>query len=249
MSRDDLRYTIAPYDGSGDVNLWFKKVRLVARLRKIRDLADFVPLYLDGQAFSVYDEMNEGDKADVDKIEDTLRAAFEVDRYTAFDKLLSRRWIHGEPADTYLADLRRLAKLAKIEDEEVVRNAFVVGLPPDVSQQLRGSARTSSCKMSALCEQARILLRQKVQLHDDTAAAAFSQRVQQVPSAKKGHKDGALGERRCFICGGEHLARSCARRADRRGITCWRCGETGHVAKTCPASDSGNGTREGPNVA
>ena len=45
MSKDDLRNTIAPFDGSGDVNAWFKKVRLVAKLRKIRDLAELVPLY------------------------------------------------------------------------------------------------------------------------------------------------------------------------------------------------------------
>lgn len=248
MSRDDLRNTIAPFDGSGDVNMWFKKVRLVAKMKRMKDLSDLVPLYLDGQAFQIYDELSECEKEDGEKIEAALRAAFEIDRFTALEKLLCRKWTYGEPADTFLSDLRHLAKLAAIEDEEFIRGAFVIGLPADISQQLRSSAKITTAKLSAVCEQARILLRQK--MSRETAAAATPTpaieghrppRRKQQPAAQFRPERGASdGTRRCYVCEGDHLARVCPMRADRRKPTCWKCGEPGHIAAVC----SGNGSGE-----
>lgn len=213
----------------------------MGQLKKMRDLASFVPLYLEGQAFYVYDEMEDGDKQDVDKIEKCLRAAFEDDRFTAlYEKLCRRRWKHGEPVVTYLADLRRLAKLARIDNEEVIRNSFIVGLPPEISQQLRASVRTMTSRMAAICEQARVLLRQKVQLEDNMAVASLEQRGRSTTQRRPPYGAPAA-ERKCFICGGNHLARGCAKRADRRSVTCWTCGEAGHMARQCGRTTSASG--------
>ena len=239
---------LIPYDGNGNVAVWIKKAKLVAKAKKIKDLADFLPLYLDGQAFCVYDEMSDGDKEDADKIETTLRAAFEMDRYSAWEEFQRRRWSPGESADFFLADLRRLAKLALVDDEEAIRGAFVTGLPPDVSQRFRASARSTTCKLSGLCEQARILLQQRMRIEETVAAA--DTRVSRPPtSATTGaaQRETTTGSRRCFLCGDGHFARACPRRADRRGVTCWRCGERGHVVRSCP--NQGNERGEGPSVA
>ena len=171
----------------------------------------------------------------------------EIDRFTAYERLQRRRWVPGEPADVFLADLRRLAKLAHIQDEEAIRGAFVVGLPADISQQLRASVRSFSCKLSTLCEQARILLQQKMQQEEDLAAMAVP-RGRQPQRARQGPKAEPV-DRRCFLCHGDHLARRCPDRADQRGVRCWRCGEPGHLLRTCPSQDQGNGSREGPSVA
>ena len=136
--KPDLMNMLIPFDGSGNVSMWMKKMKLMAKAKKIKDLADFIPLYLEGQAFCGYDEMTDADKKDAEKIENTLRAAFEMDRYTAYEGQ-RRRWSPGELADFFLADLRRLAKLVQIEDEDAVRGAFVTGLPMDVSQRFRAS--------------------------------------------------------------------------------------------------------------
>ena len=247
--KPDLTNMLIPYDGSGNVSMWMKKAKLVAKAKKIKDLADFVPLYLEGEAFCVYDEMADADKENAEKIETTLRAAFEMDRYTAYEAFQMRRWCPGESADFFLADLRRLAKLAQIEDEEAVRGAFVTGLPTDVSQRFRGSARSATCKLSGLCEQARVLLQQRMQIKETAAAASSDTRVFRTPTPAAGEaqRDKPPGGRRCFLCDGGHFARACPRRADRRSVTCWRCGEQGHVIRSCP--NQGNGKGDGPSVA
>ena len=247
MSRDDLRNTISSYDGSGDIAMWFKKLKVVAKGKKVKDLTDLIPCYLDGRAFSVYDTMSESEKEDADKVEATLRAAFEIDRWTAYERLQKRRWSPGEPADCFLADIQRLARLAGVTDEEAIRGAFVVGLPEDISQQLRASTRTSTCPISTLCAQARHLLQQRMERdHEVTAMVASSDRV-----ARRVVTPGA-DRRGCFVCGGNHLARTCPKRADRRPreVTCWRCGEPGHVVRDCPSKEQqGNEKREGLSVA
>ena len=229
---------VPSFDGTGDIVMWMKKIKLVATLKGNKDLATVIPLHLDGEAFCIYEEMSDADKTDPEKIEYALRTAFEIDRFTAYEKLQHRKWIPGEAADVYLSELRRLAKLACIENEEVLRGAFVVGLPSDVSQLLRMSAKTSSMSLNELCGKARYILAKREKRFDrNTAAApAFARTTISEPSAP------AVG-RRCFICGGEHLARSCDKRvrSDRRTIICWKCGDPGHVARRCSGKVTGNG--------
>ena len=65
-----------------------------------------------------------------------LLAAFSVDAYTAHELFTKRKLNDGEKADVFLADLRRLAYLAKLS-EESVHLAFVVGLPEALSSRFR----------------------------------------------------------------------------------------------------------------
>ena len=50
---------IKPFSGEGDVVEWLRKVRLVAKLQNIADLASLIPLYLEGDALVLYLEMKE----------------------------------------------------------------------------------------------------------------------------------------------------------------------------------------------
>ena len=61
-----------------------------------------------------------------------------------------------------MADLRRLASLAGIESDDLIKCAFVVGLPPDVSSQLRTFAQIQKLPLSDIANQARILLAEGV---------------------------------------------------------------------------------------
>ena len=55
ISRDIIK----PFSGEGDVVAWLKKVRLVARLQNVDDVASLLPLYLEGDALALYIKMEE----------------------------------------------------------------------------------------------------------------------------------------------------------------------------------------------
>ena len=56
---------IKPFFGEGDVVAWLKKVRLVARLQNVDDVASLLPLYLEGDALALYMEMEEASQRDI----------------------------------------------------------------------------------------------------------------------------------------------------------------------------------------
>ena len=78
---------IKPFSGKGDVAAWLRKVRLVANLQNIVDLASLIPLYLEGNALVLYLEMNECKKTDIKKIEDRLKEAFMEGVFEFYNKL------------------------------------------------------------------------------------------------------------------------------------------------------------------
>ena len=85
MGKDDVGLGFTPkitsdmiraYNGEGDLVAWLKKVRLVAKLAKVDALANFLPLYLEGDALAVYLEMSEVDQGKIELIEQKLKEAF-----------------------------------------------------------------------------------------------------------------------------------------------------------------------------
>ena len=48
-SSDILR----PFTGEGDVVTWLNKLKLVAKLEKIEDIATLIPMYLEGNVLAV----------------------------------------------------------------------------------------------------------------------------------------------------------------------------------------------------
>ena len=99
---------VRPCSGEGDVVARRKKVRLVAKLKKITELESFLPLYLEGVALAPYLEMDESDQIDADEIERRLKAAFSGTMFTAYAKLVKYRW-SGENMDVYANEIRRVA--------------------------------------------------------------------------------------------------------------------------------------------
>ena len=78
--------------------------------------------------------------------------------FEAYDKLRHRTWQDREPVDVYLSELRRLAGLGGIDDTNLLKCAFVVGLPSHVAGQLKASARLQSKDLSQLVATARGLV-------------------------------------------------------------------------------------------
>lgn len=209
---------IRAFDGSdgSSVETWLRKIKLVVKLKGIKELHNFLPLYLEGAAFAVYDQLSDKDKEDGTKIEEALLSAFAEDQFSAYDNFRQRSWLAGEQVDVYLADLRRLARLAKIESDDLLRCAFICGLPSDVSAQLRATNNISKCDLATVSEQARI------HMADRTRQGAFV----------------VMKTTICANCGGRHPTQNC-RRPRRSKVVCWTCGKEGHISRDCPGNDRG----------
>lgn len=224
---------VRPFSGDADVMQWLTKLEIVAKLRGIKDLASVLPLFLEGPAFSVYSEMKEADKESITAIKRTLTDAFSLNAFQAYEQLTRRRW-REEPVDVYLSDLRRLAKLAEVESDSLLRRAFVVGLPVSVSRELKALAKVDEMPLSSIVERARALMAER----DPEEFVAVSARGAGLTTRERRTENRATARRlRCFRCGGQHHIKNCSSASK---PTCWSCGDEGHLARDC-STVSGNG--------
>ena len=99
---------IPHFSGEGDVVVWIKKVKLVAKLQKVQDLASFIPLFLRGDALALYREMSNEDQVWVEQIEMRLVTVFTEGPFEAYEKLKRFKWT-GESVDVYANTIKRLA--------------------------------------------------------------------------------------------------------------------------------------------
>lgn len=60
----------------GKSGSWLKKVRQVARFQLVGDVANLLPLYLEGDTLGLYMEMDEDDQRDMHQIEVWLKEVF-----------------------------------------------------------------------------------------------------------------------------------------------------------------------------
>eukprot|EP00096_Caligus_rogercresseyi_P016667 TRINITY_DN944_c0_g1_i5.p1 TRINITY_DN944_c0_g1~~TRINITY_DN944_c0_g1_i5.p1 ORF type:complete len:414 (+),score=43.43 TRINITY_DN944_c0_g1_i5:919-2160(+) len=150
---------IRRYDGSEDISAWIGQAELAKELLSLESLHNVIPLFLDREAFAVYNQLPPEDKKDEGRIKEALLRAFCMDKFSAFEEFRKRNWRSGELVDVYLTELRRLAKIAGIEkDPETIRLAFVAGLPKEVSSLVKAIPNVSEMSISSLVVTARALI-------------------------------------------------------------------------------------------
>lgn len=150
---------IKPFTGEGDFMGWITKVKLVAKLQKIEDVASFIPLHLESDALSIYLEMNEADKSCAIKIEKKLKEAFTCGPFVAYKKMNALKWA-GEPVDVFANELRRWGGLAGFkgaELEKVVKLTFINALPEKASLDLQQVENITTLPMGDVLTRARII--------------------------------------------------------------------------------------------
>ena len=142
-----------------------------------------------------------------------------VDAYTAYELFTKRKLNDGKKADVFLADLRRLAYLAKLS-EESVRLAFVVGLPKVLSSRFRAVMDT----IDVMLPKVRAVLNCVDEVDSDAVGAVFRHHATKNPLV-------------CYNCKGlNHLAKNCSfakNLSPKKIFRCFKCGNKGHIASKC----------------
>lgn len=216
------------YNGLSDISTWLKQAELAKDMLKLDSLVTVIPMFLDKDAFTTYDHMSTDDKKDIEKIKTALIKTFAIDVYSAYEQLASRSWAGGESVNSYLADLKRLAKLAGVgqnDGDTLLKLSFVTGLPKHVAAQIRATPKLGGMDICEILGVAKALM-------TDYGTGKYD-----VGAAVTPAKDSVI---RCFICGGPHVKRFCPQA---RQIVCYSCGDVGHKAWNCQKrKKQGNGS-------
>ena len=64
-----------------------EKLELVAEIQGVSDKTKFLPLFLTGGAFSVYQSLSKIEKEDYNGLKKALLSAFSADEFKAFEKI------------------------------------------------------------------------------------------------------------------------------------------------------------------
>lgn len=204
-----------------DVVECLQKAELVAKLTQIKDVASFVPLYLEEGALGVYLEMKTEEQGNFEQIKKRLKEAFTDNEFMAYSKLRELRWT-GESVDVFANELRRLGRTCGLEGtglEHIVRLAFVTGFPESVSNDLQQVVGVQTkISVAELVGRARILTANKGGGGIGVSAPAMTSGLE--TGAKRVSKG-------CYTCGGPHLARDCDKSNRKKSVVCYRCGRRG----------------------
>ena len=224
---------LKPFSGEGDEVAWLKKVRLVARLQHVNDIASLLPLYLEGDALALYMEMKEEDQKGISLIEARLQEPFTDGTFTAYRKLTMIRWT-GERVDVYANKIRQLDGLAGFEGaglERFTKLAFVTGFPNAKLIELQQAPKIETLAMGDLLARARILTTGDQSQDEVTAVSSLRSGI--APAAKIGSISNVI----CHRCNSKgHIAKDCRK----HGIRCFQCGEIGHWARDCSGNETGD---------
>jgi len=223
------------FDGSGDFFEWVQKFELVAKLKKVNELESFLPLFLSGGAFLVYQGLSDKAKSDYSQLKQALLEAFSIDAYSAYDEMKCRCLKPNESVDVYLADIKRLAKIIDpAVSDKFLEVIFLSGLPEPIKKQLKASS------VDGEWELADYVARKLIRSESTCFAAIKSKKIVCFECHEEGHTRRECPVKKVERCSGcdkiGHSASNCWLKKRK----CFVCGDSSHLANSCPTKSPKN---------
>ena len=235
-----LKDCVRPFDGKHDVVEWLDRYERMVELVEEKKPAIAISAFLHGPAYAAYSRLEKTKQEDMTEVKRCLMDTFALGKIDAYLEFRNRVLRPGETVDVFLSSLWQLAKLGDIEHEELVRSAFVTGLPQEVICQIRATTGFKSASLDGVLLMAKEIICQRSRRLDDDSARS-SDDGQWCAAATQG------SERHLSIGGRSNLRNRRQRpmvprmkERDPNDDSCFRCGERGHYARGCrrPAKDT-----------
>ena len=151
------------------------------------------------------------------------------DAFEAYDKL-RKVTSTGEPVVAYAEEIRRLAGLVEYTErslEKTVKLAFVNSFPDRISVKLQRLAEIENLELEEVLRHARVLVKQTGEFRAIASSTKSKPGEEEQTLRRPSRK--FIGK--CFRCQGPHLMRYC--KEPRPDVTCFRCGQVGHINRNC----------------
>ena len=218
---------------SEDLETFLAKFKVVAKIQGWQTKekrAEYLPLFLDKDAFTVWSQLDDSSRKDDTLIYEQLRSAFGSTKEEAYVKFVRRQLRTDETVDVYMADLRRLLRCSghtEVSEDPVLKQQFLSGLPVEFAGQICLQNAASSLKICQCADQVKALRSaQRVtrQFPSSVSAAASS--------SNKGSSSTAVPSSvLCFHCKQSGHKRSLCPQLKGK---CFHCKEKGHMLANCP---------------
>lgn len=243
---------------TGDATEWFQRYEICSRANSWDDekKALKLPTLLEGEALAVWLELTEDEQTDYAVTKRKIIDAIMPVRFVSLEDFHKRALLPGESLSVYVHQLKQLLNqampdLASSAKEQLLLHQFLVGLPGDISKQLRATGVTNT--LSETVERAKLIM--VVDSHSQAAAVSTKptstsdiQQLQQQltalsdqvaalsiqrPTQPQGWR---VSKKRCFLCNRVgHLQHACPSQYASRDIRrCFTCNKPGHVWRNCP---------------
>ena len=172
------------------------------------------PLVLDGDAFLVYQGLAAADRKTQDEVTKLMKTAFNMTETKAYQAFVTRRLKSDESVDAFVADLKRLSALSGHAVADDKDSVVIQQLLNDLSVDFGRQLRRSMAGKELTISGCCATVRALRTSEEDsqTRSAPVAAVIDPGSSSPKP-----------------------------RSLSCFKCGEVGHIRRNCPQRSGGSG--------
>lgn len=146
MDKLKLVETVRKFKGDEDVEQWLTRFETASKIlstakddaARLLEMATMIPLFLDGPAFSTWNQLDDKEKNDFSKIKAALQRVFGLRKATAWQRLKALHLFPGESVDVLVNEAKTLLRTITGDDPpgEIVPLAILDAVPVEIREKV-----------------------------------------------------------------------------------------------------------------